>query len=150
MLFNDDAEKSLRRLELNGLYRVFLELEPNLPINASTVACSDEGEIFDQILQEAKSKLHSNRNLCEDFLDIVVLKEEQIAVCGDVELDPDAEPEEVLTSIYEAIQEFLSPSIPFYTLQQMLEKGKSMEEVFEGRPMTLDSHGFIDPMIWKN
>ncbi|MCK4829297.1 hypothetical protein KA005_76945, partial [bacterium] len=106
---------------------------------------------------------HMHRNICEDVRDIVIYGDEEIALCTDIELTADADPEEVMLQICLIVEEFLSPTLHFYTLKEMMEKGKTVEEIFEGRPMTvpdlqfatennndskylsfIPGHGFID------
>lgn len=127
-------------LLLNGLYRVYLELE-----NPALEDSGREGLSPAEIVSTVKRVLNQHRNLCEDFLDVIVLEKEDIAVCAEIELASGASPEDTMLKILETVQEFLSPTIPFYTLKQLIQKGKRVEEIFEGRPYTQDSHGFIDP-----
>ncbi|MBN2486381.1 MAG: hypothetical protein JXB34_10450 [Bacteroidales bacterium] len=81
-----------------------------------------------KIIAEVKTKLHANRNLCEDFYRLNALKVEKIAVCADVELDPEADIEEVQAIIYHEIAKFLSPAVNFYSLQEMLDKCRQKYE----------------------
>ncbi|MEO1259495.1 MAG: hypothetical protein AAFZ15_11890 [Bacteroidota bacterium] len=120
---------------LNGLYNVCIQKEPNTPL-------SDQ-----ELQQKVLEKLHAHRNLCEDFAEIKILCEEEIGICADVNIERGQDPEKVYIDLIVAIEQFLSPRIAFYTLQEMLEeKGKLIEEVFEGRPFDPDynSPGFID------
>lgn len=94
-----------------------------------------------QIIAEVRARLMANRNLCEDFFKISALKTEQIAVCADIELATDADVEEVQAKIYFEIAKFLAPTVYFYTIEELYEKGKRTEEIFEGPPLR---HGFID------
>lgn len=131
-----------QRIQLKGFYRVYLELEhvkatinrhPGTPIvNQET------------ILHKVKQTLSEHRNFCEDFLEVIVLRDEEIGICADLELIPDADPDSVLQDLYSTIQEFLSPSIQFYSLSEMLDKKKTPEQIFAGRPPRSMSHGFID------
>lgn len=131
-----------QKLSLNGLYKVYLELETDIQ---KTDECGHPTDQTGTILQAVRERLQSSRNLCEDFLDLVVLRDERIGLCAEIELDPDAFPDEVAVRILDACREYLSPTLPFYTLQQMLDKGKTPDEIFEGRPLGSGSHGFIDP-----
>jgi len=135
---------SAQEIKLNGLYNVYLDLDPVLTGGSAGDACHSGGDATGAILQEVKRRLQSHRNLCEDFMNLVVLEDEQVGVCADIELTPTANPDDVLIKMYEAIELFLSPRIRFYSLPEMLLSGKSMEEIFAGRPYTLDSHGFVD------
>ncbi len=136
------ADDPTQLVRLNGLYRVLLELEPIRP--EDTVSKAGDGLSVDRILAEARARLQAHRNLCEDFLDIQVLQDEQIAICAHIEIAPDYDPEDVLVDMYERLRKALSPAVSFYTLNQLLQKGLPIEEVFEGRPLLPDSHGFID------
>ena len=128
------------RVSLKGLYTVCLETDPDPQLDACGRPYIPTGDILEQVC----AVLHRHRNLCEDFLDVVVLADEEIGICADIELTAEADPEDVLLGIYTAVQEFLSPTFQFYSLQEMLKKGKSVEEIFEGRPLSPESHGFID------
>jgi uncharacterized protein YegP (UPF0339 family) len=142
----DNGTEQLDRIRLKGLYDICLELEPLLVRDA----CGNKFFSKEGILEKVYETLNIHRNLCEDFRDIMVFGEEQIAVCADIELASTAVPEDVLLEIYKQVESFLSPSLPFYTLQEMLQKGRRVEDIFEGRPLTVgssslvESHGFID------
>lgn len=131
------------RVLLNGLYKVTLELDPVRPEDEAD-DCHDDSLSTDRILTEARQLLHGQRNLCEDFLKIDLLADEQIAFCAQLELDPAADPEATLAEMFIRLDRWLSPEPVFYTLRQMLERGKTMEEIFEGRPLGTGQHGFID------
>ena len=119
-------------LSVRGVYKIRLELEPNIADKAP-------------ILEEVRRRLAGHRNLCEDFGGIEIVRDEPLTLCAEFELDATAQPDAVLLEIFNRIQAFFSPTIRFYTLREMLDKGHSMENIFEGRPMLPDSHGFIDP-----
>ncbi len=120
---------------LNGLYHVYLDLEGE-PNDADKK----------KIVEEVKKSLMAHRNLCEDFYDITILCKQKIGVCADVELDPSADSNKVFLQLIETLRDFFSPSPKFYRLRQLVEeKGRSIEEVFAGRPFDLtQSHGFVD------
>ncbi len=74
------------------------------------------------IVEEVKINLHRNRNLCDDFFRVSALKVEEILLCADIELDNLADVEETEAAIFYAISTFLSPTVYFYTLEEMLNK----------------------------
>ncbi len=86
-------------------------------------------------------RLHAHRNLCEDFVNVCDLAIEEIALCADIELQPGADVEEVLAEIFYRVELHVSPAVRFYTIEELLEKGKTVDEIFEGPPL---DHGFID------
>lgn len=144
-----------KEVVLNGLYDVYIDVEPIL--TDIDEACGDASEQTGDILAKVKERLHQHRNLGEDFRDIRILKDEEIGICIDVELYPDAQPDDVLGELYNALDDFFSPRLKFYSLRELLDKGTPIEKIFEGRPYTLAykepalnnispkySHGFVD------
>lgn len=137
---------------LKGLYSVLLDLDPPIYFDA----CGQPYQPLGQILDEVKSVLNCYRNLCEDFHELIVLGEEAIALRGEIELDSSVDANDVLVEIFIQVQAFLAPSIQFYSLQELLDRGKSSTEIFAGRPSAIarhdahalsrktESHGFID------
>ena len=145
-----------------GLYRVWLDLEPTYRQDP----CGQPYQSRSEVLEAVNQVLFSYRNLCEDFQEVMVLEAEEIGLCCDIELTRDADPEDVLVGIYVQVQKFLRPPVQFYTLKQLLDKGKNPGEIFAGRPVAIPSndksfpnwpvdplngkpvpysHGFIDP-----
>jgi uncharacterized protein YegP (UPF0339 family) len=120
---------------LNGLYHVYIETEKELKEN------SDE---WNALLLLIKQTLLAHRNLCEDFADIYILCKKEVGVCASIELEETANAENVYVAIATRLREFFSPSPVFYTLPQLLEKGKAIEDIFAGRPYSKESHGFVD------
>jgi hypothetical protein len=124
---------------LNGLYHVYLELEDS---KEDEIKDAEKKKIF---LKKIKRALLSHRNICEDFIDIKILCKWQTGVCADIELEADADPEKVYLEMAEKLRDFFSPSPRFYTLPQLLDKEKTIDEIFAGRPYGItESHGFVD------
>ncbi|HLP11588.1 MAG TPA: hypothetical protein VK177_06605 [Flavobacteriales bacterium] len=94
-----------------------------------------------QIVEAVRAKLMDNRNLCEDFFRINALRIEEIALCADIQVATNADIEKIEAEMYFRIGNFLSPTVYFYTLDQMFEKGLTSEQIFEGPAL---DHGFID------
>lgn len=126
-----DITKGDKLVEINGLYNVLIEFEDE---KADVVTQSG-------IRKAARKKLHQHRNLCEDYLSITQVQYEDIAVCADIEVKPDAEIEKVLAKIYLTVMNYFCPPVNFYRLEEMLDKGKTIDEIFEGPLLT---SGFID------
>ncbi len=93
-----------------------------------------------ELIAETRAKLMANRNLCEDFLDIQTVPIEDVAICADLDLENDANLEEVQAQVCHELQWYLSPPIHAYTLKELLDLGLSPDEIFNG-PML--EHGFI-------
>ncbi|MEL6558850.1 MAG: hypothetical protein AAFQ94_11750 [Bacteroidota bacterium] len=74
------------------------------------------------ILDKAKARLNANRNLCEDFYSFNALRVEEILICADMEVEPNANISEVEGQIFFALDNFLSPTVNFYSLDEILEK----------------------------
>lgn len=75
-----------------------------------------------EIIAKVQSRLHAHRNLCEDFLHYKALKIEEILLCADIELSASANVEQVQAEIYFLIDRFLSPTVNFYSLEEILTR----------------------------
>ncbi len=140
-------------VELNGTKKVGFNEEPILGIEQIEADLNDfiYTEIIGnyqkkvlkvfKILDKVKATLNANRNLCEDFYQFQALKVEDILMCADIDLETDANVENVLAEIYHEIAKFLSPTVYFYSLDEMREKGYRTDQIFEGPKL---EHGFID------
>jgi hypothetical protein len=124
-------------LSIRGIYSILLELETGLEDRAP-------------VLAEVNRRLAGHRNLCEDFGDIRIVRDEPLTLCAEFELEASAQADEVMLSIFTRLQEFFSPTIRFYTLSEMLKKGRNLAEIFEGRPILAESHGFLDTTELEN
>ncbi len=112
------------QLQLNGLYKMILELDDDIDPN--------NFKITSKVKELVSKKLNANRSLCEDFLNVKILEVEKLCLCMDLELSDEAEAGEVIAKVVAAIQEYLAPTIPFYSFQDLLDKGMSCEEICNG------------------
>ena len=125
-LYLEDADHR-EAVAIRGIYQVLVEAD---------------GSVLDLDLADAVSeRLLACRSLCEDFEPPVILPAQKIILDADVEIDAVEDPEQMLAELYHALANFISPRICFYTLAEMLARGKRIDEVFDG-PVLL--HGFID------
>jgi hypothetical protein len=117
-----------QRIALNGLYRVYIEKDEDV---------KDDNELKTRVAE----KLHAHRNLCEDFTEIHLMEQETIAIFSDIQIAENADPDKVMAGIYLDLKDFISPRVKQYSLKRMFQKGKSMEQIFNGPQL---ENGFID------
>ncbi|OQP60576.1 hypothetical protein A3860_32700 [Niastella vici] len=133
---------------LNGIYHVFIETEKDVDRDFENedpaIEEADKEQFIKQITGEVRKVLMAHRNLCEDFADIYILCKLETGVCATIEIENGANAEEVYMNVANRLRAFFSPTPRFYTLDQLLNKGYSMDEAFAGRPFSKQSHGFID------
>jgi hypothetical protein len=120
---------SVDSVALKGLYRVLIEHSDLSGIDGTVVE------------REATRRLHAHRNLCEDFEEIRVLPTQDVAVHARIEIGQVDDAEDLLVTIYQRIAEYISPTIRFSTLSELLAAGKRVDEIFAGPWL---EHGFID------
>src|SRR5690606_26197448 len=77
-----------------------------------------------------------------DFVSIKQVQYEEVALCVDVDVVPDADIERIQAELFFTLERYLSPSVDFYVLKELLDKGWEMEDIYNG--VALNS-GFIDP-----
>ncbi len=119
---------------LKGLYRVLVELSDLLYVDTA-------GEQRPAVLREVIQRLHAHRGLCEDYESIAVLEPEYIKISASIEIEAVENAEQVLLQIYQCIGNYVSPPVPIYSLTEMLDAGKRVDEIFDGPRL---EHGFID------
>jgi len=95
------------------------------------------------IVQMAVKTLEEHRNLCEDFLSVTTVDDEKVAFCFDVDVTPATDIEKVQAEIFYAIENYLNPSVDFYSLKELLAKKIPVDQIFEGVVL---QHGFIDTL----
>ncbi|MBK7936671.1 MAG: hypothetical protein IPJ82_06085 [Lewinellaceae bacterium] len=89
---------------------------------------------------EAKASLHAHRNLDEEYCSVQCVGVEDVAVCCDVEVAPDADIERVQAQIWLEIEQYFNPAVSFYSLQDLLDEGMPVEDIFQGPAL---DNGFI-------
>jgi hypothetical protein len=94
-----------------GLYKIYLQLEEGY---------QSQG---DRIRKTVLARLHENRALCEDFNpDIKVIDTVELGIETTIEVSPGADLVQVYADMRYAIENFLSPSVKMYGLQEMMDK----------------------------
>ena len=112
-----------------GLYRVRIEKSDLVDILGS------------EIRREAARRLHRFRGLGADYVAIDVLEYQEVVIDATLEVGPVGDATELLASVYGSIARYCSPAVPFHTVAEMLDRGRRVDEIFEG---PLLDHGFID------
>ncbi|ROT47789.1 hypothetical protein [Candidatus Cardinium hertigii] len=128
-LFLSDGPKEIR-----GGYKIFVDVEERIKNT------TDEKEV----LEVVKERLYAQRNLCEDFFLIQVMQTLSVSIKATFEVTnclAYEEGETIIAQLLFAFQEFISPRITFYTISQLLEKGRTIDQIFTGPLLT---QGFID------
>jgi hypothetical protein len=124
-------------IELEGLYNVMVEYEEDVL----------EEDHREEVRQQVVQKLAKHRNLCEDFLTVNAVEYVDFGIGASVVLEEYADADTVLAQIFFIIYKYFTPSIPFNTIQQMLDKGYDIDEIFEGPALR---HGFIENSAIEN
>ncbi len=85
--------------------------------------------------------MHKFRNLGEDYFKVKAIRIQEIAVDAEIELSPDANPDEVMADLFFDLENFFSPWIYFHSLEEMMKSNEiGPDQLFEG---PLLKHGFI-------
>ena len=121
---------------LRGLYTLLVEFE-----DIKTQSKVEKIEKIKAIKEEIKIKYHQNRNLCEDLVEITKVKTKPISVCASIEVENEANEEEVQANVLFEIRNYLSPTVSFHSLKEMLSRGYITDYIFDG---PLLDNGFID------
>lgn len=134
-IYVNEADKSLRLtalsekdepLQLKGLYRVLIEKRES---------------VGEDIQPRVRQRLMASRNVCEDFAEVRVLASQYVTIAGGIEVGDTEDISEFVVNMLIALSEEISPEVRFYSLAEMLERGKTIDEIVDG---PLLNHGFID------
>lgn len=140
-------------MNITGFYNVFLELEDYSVLeNYKDLVGRDQAGQFVGLKEFRKrykeyysyyvrNFLLKYRNLCEDIHEVSVLSPVEFNICVNIEIEPDAQYETIIDTMFEKIHEYVNPPLKRYSLQELLEKGKTIEEIYQG---ILPENGFID------
>lgn len=120
---------------LKGLYSILVDfdIDEDSPV--------DEDDQIAAISEAIKLRYQANRNLCEDLVEIKAVEDQEICVCAVLEINKDADVNEVNAAVLFAIESYFAPSVSFHSLNEMLAKGYTTDQIFDG---PLLDNGFID------
>ena len=133
--FSETLETFIKETEIKGYYNILVDFDENDPVEKELLRT--------QIIE----KFHANRNLCEDILEVKEIETQPIAVCALIEIDPEADEEYIHAVITLELEKYLSPTIRYYSLAEMFDKGFSSDQIYEGPFL---DNGFIDTNELKN
>jgi hypothetical protein len=133
MDFNPIGEKT-GNFNVKGLYDLYVDYSGELDTDEGRCKKAD-------VNYEILERYHANRGLCEDLVEIREVETQKVAVCARIGLVNKADEELVHAKVLRTINNYLAPEVPFYSLKQMLDKGLTTDEIFNG---PLLENGFID------
>ena len=128
-IFGDTTD---RQEDVLGYYDCLVQLTKEFPANERA-----------EIIANISKMLLQNRNLCECFGKVDVLENIEVGIIAQIELEREANHNAITHEIERRLFEYMSPSIPYYTYDQLVQKGKSCHEIFLGT-LPLHGNGFID------
>lgn len=112
----------ISHLDVKGFYQVTIQCVE--AVKTEKERKEVEGKVLDL--------LNSHRNLCERFLPVKALKPVDVGICLEIETKKYSDMSAIVRDIYNRVKEYVYPSIRHYTASEMMEKGKSYEEIFQG------------------
>ena len=153
-----------KNVKLKGQYEVTVELENKLFLHTEyirrIVGRNWKGRYSDNYYEEEgegcykqcfkhyiKNMLLKRRNLCEDFYKVNILEPIEVGICAHIELTPYTDEAKILQQIYDTVENYISPSLPYHTTAEMLAKGRSLEDLYQ---TITPRYGFIDAEELKN
>ncbi len=128
-----DANRELpESISPQGFYKVILQCPPDV----------DKKSIESKV----SNFLNEHRNLCEVFKTYEFLRPADIAICLEMELEDyvveDKDVKEIVGNLYKEINAYVSPTLHRYTADELMSKGKSLEDIYQG--IVPESGRFVD------
>jgi hypothetical protein len=112
---------------LRGVYRVLIDADGSVP--------------KPQLILAVEERLRACRSLGDVFEPPQILDPLPIMISARVEVGPADDPDRLLAQIYHALAHAITPRARFYSLAELLARGKGIDEIMDGPPL---SRGFID------
>ena len=125
-------------IQLKGMFRVLIEKSPSSDDSETEIAKQEKEK---KLIETVTARLHAHRGLAMDFHSIAVLEPQPIQIKATIEITQQGNPDDIYLAILHKIADYLSPSVPFDSLEQRLAANQSMEDIFDGPKL---DHGFID------
>jgi uncharacterized protein len=142
---NVDTTKA-HEFDMRGLNKILLDFDESamLEEEEKSKPAAEQEALMEEKKMEVTNRVmevyQRYRNLCEDIDTIEEVPLQGVVICGEIEIQPTANAEQVWAQIVFNIQHYLSPDIPFYNLQEMQESGKSTDEIFDGPVFDFDDN----------
>ncbi len=92
-------------------------------------------------LMNVRRVLLAHRNLCEDFKAVVTVTDQELAICMDIDVAVGADLNSIQAQVFFQVQAYLSPTVNFYSLGDLISQGITIDQIFDGPVLT---HGFIN------
>lgn len=140
--------------DLNGLYDIKIELDEDPVIkncDGNITPTEEEAgvrqEKINEIINRVRQRFHQHRPLCEDLIDVSIVEGQKIRFCMDIQLEADADANEVYPAVLYTLSLYLSPPVRQYSLKEMIDAQKasgapaSMDQIFNGPVL---DHGFFN------
>ncbi|MCG9910684.1 MAG: hypothetical protein MH137_05215 [Flavobacteriales bacterium] len=140
-------ENKEKKFALKGLYDILIEFD-----ESTFDGNSDINAWKNNVIKNVKSVYQRFRSLCEDVEDVKQVPIQEVVLCADISLTPDADPEQVWADIAFVVNEYLSPNIRYYTLKEMLAKNIPSEQIFDGPVFdlkALKADDLLDDIFFK-
>jgi len=122
------------KVNLKGLYYVYVELNDDETLRQLNRLSGD-------VEADVEALLQANRDLCEDYSKVEFLTKKQFFGFDiDVDIKDGADITLTTAKIQDVLTEFLSPSVQFNTLTELLNEGIDTNDIFVGPSL---HHGFV-------
>ncbi len=115
--------------------------DPAILENSLLVKFNKKIEAAYSIIKDIRRLLNSHRSLSEDFLSFKAVRIQEIAISADIEIFAESNKERVVSEVLLALNNYISPKINKYSLSEMLNKGLTLDRIYEG---PLLANGFIE------
>jgi len=138
-VIDGESTTNNNEIQLNGLYNICLDLHDD--------ALRPESAATERLKKRVADRFHANRNLCEDLVDCIVVEPQKVCICLHLEIAPEADARDTMAKALYLLQDFLTPTVRFHTLQQLFEKGKSGDEIYNGPIL---NNGFLEDEAVEN
>lgn len=126
-------------LELDGIKDVIIFPSKRFPeflgvydLNIEVFTDYNNKKSLSRITKKVFETFHNRRNLCEDIFEVNFIELEPVTFEIDVEVNDKVGVADTYLKIYEELFDYISPTVRFQSLKDLLDKGMPVDEIFNG------------------
>lgn len=105
----------------SGIYDFVLDAGPEVHV-----------ERKHEIMKEVYRLFHAHRNLCENVGEVSFLTYEPLQLYAEIEIDETEDANHMMAHLYFEVREFLGGGVRFCRVDELLDKGMTIDEILEG------------------
>ncbi len=118
-----------------GLYRVLVQTFPPAPDSQDSPSAREQRN--SKIVADVWKLLKPKRNVGENFASVTLVRERELELDAEIEIDPESNPEDLVADVLFGVEMSLNPPPEIQDVDTALQRGVPPDRLFEGPGLSL-------------